>query len=116
VLGPPVVAVFTDLSENTDQATTVNLVNASESLLPPVPAIEPIAASMVADEVHVHLHARTSDETKADAPAAPLPKQGDLLAQATSHLDTSSIGKLEAAAHAEDVAEHEHQRKDNSDA
>ena len=115
-LDPPVVAVFTDLSENTDQATTVNLVNASQSLLPPVPAIEPIAASIVANEVHVHVHARTSDETKVDAPAAPLPKQGDLLAQATSHLDTSSIGKLEAAAHTEDVAEHEHQRKDDSDA
>ncbi|MBB5357272.1 ribonuclease E [Rhodanobacter sp. ANJX3] len=108
VLDRQSIAAFADLSESTDQASTVSLVNASESARPPVQAIEPVATSVVADDVHTD----TSNEIKVDVPVAPLPKQGDLLAQATSHAVEASFGKPEIA-HAKDTTEQEHERKDD---
>jgi ribonuclease E len=107
-LDPPAVAAFADLSENTDQATTVSLVNEPESELAPVQPIQPVATSLVADQAHTD----SSGEIKVDVPVAPQPKQGDLLAQATPHGDAASfVGKPEIA-HAKETAEHEH--KDDS--
>ena len=112
-IDPPVAAVFADLSENTDQATTVSLVHSAESLQPPIQVTRPIASSVVANEVHAH----SSEETKVGEPASsPLPKQGDLLAQTTAHLDTPSLTKPDPALHVEETNEQSHQRKDDSDA
>ena len=110
-LDQPVAAAFTDLSENTNQVTAVNLANATETLLAPAQTIQSDAAPIAANEVRAHV----SDAIKVDAPAltAPQPKQGDLLAQATPHVDSYSVGKPEAAS-AEDTTEHEHPRKNDS--
>jgi hypothetical protein len=104
-------ATFNDVDKNVEHISSANAETKPESATLSSQTIKPIPASVVS-----HLpHAETSDEVRSDevkvnVPVAPLPKQGDLLAQ-TTHSDSTS---LSSHADVPEAAHLDHEKKDSN--
>jgi ribonuclease E len=102
-------AVFAEVGESVEQTAEASIpIPHSESAAPSSQTVHAVAESVAAPAVH----AETPDDVKIEVQAAPLPKQGDLLAPTIAHADHAVSS---SAPDSHTVTESEHKPKDDSE-